>query len=289
MRTQPLALTAALGLLLTGLAAPVAAETAPAYKIVLPSTQGVVSAASASDEPESAAEDCYDPENVGKVGQWSGCDGMLIVSTQQLRDAAPFTGDGSLKIGDYTFKDDDKNIFTGQVTDLSSLFLNSDFNDDIGYWDVSNATTMLNLFRGTTQFNQYIGEWDTGNVEDMRAVFLGAEEFNQDIGGWDTGKMRRAWRMLSNTNKFNQNIGGWDTSNLDSASGIFMNTKAFNQDIGGWDTSNNRHFRDMFRNAESFDQDLSGWSVEKMENNENFAQGSPLEGERCPVETWPGC
>ena len=52
---------------------------------------------------------------------------------------------------EYTFKNDDNNIFTGQVTDMSSLFTNKEtFNEDIGYWDTSRVTDMDAMFWGAS-------------------------------------------------------------------------------------------------------------------------------------------
>ena len=61
----------------------------------------------------------------------------------------------------------------------------TDFNDDIGCWDVSSVTTMKDMFYKATAFNQDIGEWDVSSVEDMESMFEDASAFNQNISGWD--------------------------------------------------------------------------------------------------------
>src|SRR5690554_1871271 len=71
----------------------------------------------------------------------------------------------------YTFADSDYNIDTSQVTNMSDLFAGSDFNQDIGYWDVSNVTTMHLMFYEAASFNQPIGNWDVSNVTDMSWMF----------------------------------------------------------------------------------------------------------------------
>ena len=45
-------------------------------------------------------------------------------------------------------------IDTSQVTNMKSLFENTDFNGDISDWVVSNVETMANMFRGCKKFNQ---------------------------------------------------------------------------------------------------------------------------------------
>ena len=88
--------------------------------------------------------------------------------------------DGSVYLGD---------IDTSKITDMSDLFRGNDvikYSRDfsgIEFWNVSNVTNMLCMFREST-FNQDIGSWDVSNVKDMRSMFHGTT-FNQDIGSWD--------------------------------------------------------------------------------------------------------
>jgi len=46
------------------------------------------------------------------------------------------------------------------------------------------------MFSGTSDFNGDIGGWDVSNVEDMSHMFDGAISFNQDIGGWDVSNVK---------------------------------------------------------------------------------------------------
>ena len=65
----------------------------------------------------------------------------IVENLQELKDATNYTI--SHENTSYTFGNDSNNIFTGQVTDMSSLFSNkTTFNEDIGYWDTSNVTDM---------------------------------------------------------------------------------------------------------------------------------------------------
>ncbi|MFT4283040.1 MAG: BspA family leucine-rich repeat surface protein, partial [Candidatus Woesearchaeota archaeon] len=137
---------------------------------------------------------CYHPFYIGTIGLEGPCDGMLIVDNDMLRGAGSthsgVGGDGSFSVlgpdgNTYTFADSDFNVFTGQVTDMSSLFRNTNFNGDIGYWDTSSVARMDYMFWGASSFDQDIGSWDVSGVTNMGSMFWGASSFDQDIGSWD--------------------------------------------------------------------------------------------------------
>lgn len=171
----------------------------------------------------------------------------------------------------------------------------SDFNFDIGGWDVSNVSSMFNLFRDATSFNQNIGGWDVSNTGDMGYMFSGATAFNQDIGSWNVSKVWNMFSMfngassfnqdISNWNvgkvtqmgymfswatAFNQNIGSWDVSGVYDINNIFEGCTSFNQDIGSWDVSKATIMSYMFRGANVFNQDISSWNVSSVTNMSNM-------------------
>ena len=251
-------------------------------------------------EPE-AVFDCYDPGNVGSIAppDATECASMLIVDNTMLRGAGSGdtgSGDNSFSIvgpdGEaYTFADSERNVFTGQVTDMSHLFADTSFNGDIGYWntknvidmeymfyeasvfnqdiggwDVSNVTSMRDVLSYAISFNQDIGEWDVSNVENLRAAFYEASAFNQDIGGWDVSSVTNMEFTFSGAVAFNQDIGGWDVSNVTNMKDVLSYTDTFNQDIGEWDVSNVENLRAAFYYADAFDQDIGGWDVSSVTN-----------------------
>jgi surface protein len=139
--------------------------------------------------------DCYDPANVNTIGtaEMTGCVDMLIVDTDMLRDAGYF-GNKTFRIThngtDYTFENDDRNIFTGQVTYMSHLFARSDFNGDIEYWDTSSVTRMSHMFEDATAFNGDLTNWDVSSVIEMDYMFHGATAFNGDVTEWTPPRSR---------------------------------------------------------------------------------------------------
>ncbi|WP_051350892.1 BspA family leucine-rich repeat surface protein [[Acholeplasma] multilocale] len=81
---------------------------------------------------------------------------------------------------------------TSNIVDMSGVFNDGAFNQDISGWNTSKVTKMTQMFSGTTQFNQDISGWTVSNVTDMEQMFYGAEAFNQNLNGWDVSKVENA-------------------------------------------------------------------------------------------------
>lgn len=136
---------------------------------------------------------CLSPGSVGLIGEpgWTGCEGMLIVDDAMLRAAGSpeAGGDGSFAVTGpdaqvYTFADSERDLFTGQVTDMSDLFALTSFSGDVGYWSTSGVTRMDRLARSAALFNPPIGGWDVSRVTGMTGMFDGAPDFNRDLSAW---------------------------------------------------------------------------------------------------------
>jgi len=83
------------------------------------------------------------------------------------------------------------------ITDMTGLFAQLDFNDDISNWDVSNVTNMGFMFDNATAFNQDIGSWDTSSVTNMDYMFIDATAFNQNIRRWSVSDTTLLTDMFS--------------------------------------------------------------------------------------------
>ena len=200
-----------------------------------------------------AASECYDSSNIGEVGEWAGCDSMLIVDNVLLRSggssdcystcpAYALAGDDSYGVegptGEFfSFEDSSRNVFTGQVGSMHALFFNSSFDGDIGYWDTRNVTHFYYIFGFADEFDQDIGNWDTSSATNMFAFFHHASSFNQDIGGWDVSKVVNMQSLAARMKAFDQDISGWDTSSAVNMKWMFVGTPDFDRDLSMWDVS----------------------------------------------------
>lgn len=74
---------------------------------------------------------------------------------------------------------------TSQVTDMSELFEDSYFDEDISNWDVSNVKNFNHMFYCATSFNQDLSKWKPNGKEyTVRNMFCHATSFVQDFQQW---------------------------------------------------------------------------------------------------------
>ena len=153
-------------------------------------------------------------------------------------------------------------IDTGEVTDMSRLFYDSNFTGDISKWDVGKVTNMSSMFEGS-KFNGDIADWNVSNVRDMHNMFRGSTfSFNKKM------------------NPFNGNIGKWNVCNVIDMHEMFYYSK-FNSDISQWNVWNVANMEYMFAESK-FNKNISNWNINK--NCKKFAifAACPIKGEYRP-------
>ena len=108
------------------------------------------------------------------------------------------------------------------------IFDHTDFKYiDISYWDVSNVTSMRNMFFMCSELKSVgdISEWDVSNVTNMSCMFFGCKKL-ESVG----------------------DISSWDVSNVTDMSFMFYDCKELESvgDISDWNVSNVRNKDIMF-------------------------------------------
>jgi surface protein len=213
----------------------------------------------------------------GNSGSYfSGCANLNLTAT----DAPDLTGTTSLS---YAFNGCTNLGSSGNmsawdvsnVTTMSNMFYQAEsFNQDISGWNVSIVTKMTQMFMLADSFNQPIGSWDVSSVTDMHGIFCIADSFNQDIGGWDVSSVLHMDSMFRSATSFNQDIGGWDVSSVLDMADMFSRATSFNQNISGWDVSSVTRMEYMFYGATSFNQPIGSWDVSSVTRMEYLFYGA---------------
>ena len=121
-------------------------------------------------------------------------------------------------------------IDVSNVTNMDSMFADSEFNGDISKWDVSHVTNMNYMF-AFSKFTGDISKWNVSNVTSMGNMFT-ESEFNGNISKWNTFNVVNMSCMFSDS-EFTGDISNWDVSNVIDMYRIFASSK-FKGDISKW-------------------------------------------------------
>ena len=174
---------------------------------------------------------CNDEVEVGFIGELDGVSYKVV--------------DNNLLYNMVKNNDDIARICTSKVTNMSSLFMKSEFMVyDISNWDVSNVTNMKGMF-AYSNFVGDISNWDVGNVTNMNGMFA-STIFNGDISNWDVSNVTNMSWMFAFSH-FNNDISNWDVRNVTNMN-MFRKSR-LNTDISNWDVNNVKLFRDTFDGA----------------------------------------
>ena len=148
------------------------------------------------------------------------------------------------------------------VTSMENMFSGAtSFNGDISSWNVSSVTDMEDMFRDAASFNGDISSWDVSQTATMKGMFRDAAAFDSDISSWNVSSVTDMEDMFRDAASFNGDISSWDVSQTATMKGMFRDAAAFDSDISSWNVSSVTDMEDMFRDAASFNGDISSWDV----------------------------
>ena len=195
--------------------------------------------------------------NTGDVGTINGTE-YTVVSEPDLRQMIINNSDIS-------------SVCASRVTYMEKFFYqNYVFSQDISSWDVSNVTSMSQMFEQSA-FNQDISNWDLRNLTDMYAMFKDNTSFNQPLENWNVRNVSKMARMFESNSAFNQPINNWDVSNVNEMWYMFFNASNFNQPMGDWNVSSVTNMYSMFSEASNFNQSLGNWNVSNVSECGGFS------------------
>ena len=173
---------------------------------------------------------------------------------------------------------------TSDVSDMTNLFKDTNFNGDIASWDVSNVVNMDLMFAAASNFNQPLNNWNVGRVTIMKSMFDSATNFNQPLNTWNVGQVTTMDYMFFLATDFNQPLNNWNVSQVTTMESMFDHAINFNQPLNNWNVRKITNMNYMFYNATNFNQPLNNWNVSQVTTMEgmfsyaiNFNQ---------PLNTW---
>jgi len=161
-----------------------------------------------------------------------------------------------------------------KITDMSYLFKDYEFNDDISQWDVSQVENMRGLFMNSN-FQGDISGWNVSNVKDMSGMFF-QTEFDGDLSQWNVSKVKNMVAMFRNSS-FQGDLSTWNISNVTHMNQLFMNS-LFDGDLSQWNVSKVENMSEMFKQS-SFQGDLSSWKVSKVKDMHHMFFDSLFDGD----------
>ena len=186
---------------------------------------------------------------------------------------------------DLEFNEDISNWNVSNVRDMSYMFMGAEnFNQPLDSWNVSNVTDMSYMFEDATNFNQPLNSWNVSNVIHMSSMFKRAKTFNQPLDRWNVSNVSKMDEMFYGAEKFNQPLNSWDVSNVYDMTGMFADAKDFNQPLNNWNVSNVHYMGSMFDGAEKFNQPLDRWDVSNVINMGRMFKGAIIFNQ--PLNNW---
>ncbi|MDO5979114.1 BspA family leucine-rich repeat surface protein [Flavivirga spongiicola] len=153
-----------------------------------------------------------------------------------------------------------------QVTTLKNMFRDATvFNGIINNWNISTITDISGMFSGAVTFNRPLDNWNTSNVTDMSETFSRAILYNEPLDNWNTALVTNMFGMFRSASAFNQNINNWDVSQVTNMASMFASASSFNQPLNSWNVTGVEDMSNMFSSSD-FNQNIENWNVSSVTN-----------------------
>ena len=187
----------------------------------------------------------------------------------------------SLNHIDISKLDELDNLFADKLHGEETYDLEN-FDGDISKWNVSNITSMKNLFWCSKYSGKYgdISDWDVSSVEDMSGLFNNSH-YNGDISDWNVSSVENMdcmfWGIGNEAENFDPekfDLSKWDVSSVTDMSSLFAHS-SFNSDISNWDVSSVESMNSMFMYSD-FNQDISSWVISSDTDTNDMFDNCPL-------------
>ncbi len=170
-----------------------------------------------------------------------------------------------------------------QATSLKNMFKNTrSFNGIVNNWNISTITDISGIFYGARIFNRPLDNWNTSNVEDMSDAFRSASLFNEPLDNWNTSLVTSLSGMFRSANKFNQNINNWDVSQVTNMADLFYSARAFNMPLNLWNVGKVKDMSHAMSNS-GYNLPLNNWNVSQVTNMSNMFESSYFNQ---PIDSW---
>lgn len=188
-----------------------------------------------------------------------------------------------------------QNFVKNTVTDTSYMFYYctklTELNIDD--WDVSNVTTMSNMFKSCESLTTFgpnaLANWNTGKVEDMSQAFRWLKKLTAfNLEHWDVSSVKNFYACFCNgawTDVLD--LDAWDMSNCENVSFMFHSFKTLTTLKVNWDVRNIRTFDHFIAQMGSNfkNMDVSSWQVtNKCENLNAVFHG--FKGSSVDISGW---
>ena len=173
---------------------------------------------------------------------------------------------------------------TSDVSDMTNLFYNKNFNGDIASWDVSYVVNMDLMFASAINFNQPLNTWNVGKVINMQYMFHNARNFNQPLNNWNVGRVTIMESMFANAQNFNQSLNNWNLAQVTTIEGMFYGATNFSYSLNDWNVTNVIKMRGAFFSAVNFNQPLNKWDVSKVNDMGQMFYGATNFNQ--PLNNW---